>query len=342
MFQKSQNKPDLIFNLLLLLFLFLPPRTVAVCLPPLDVSLQQDMYFVWQMPWATSAVPALSLGGYRLPSTPLCCCELKRMSSRGPSNLNKCMVPWPCVLDTALLSQAFFHYLSLPELFLLGLHFAYPACLPAADSLILWLSAVKASHFVCCFWSLSCKVVFSAALTASRQRPGCRCAGAAVHPADQNRLRVSLLFPTFPLSLLLHSEKSLGMEVFLFGLHSILSSEIAISEGSQPKLTNSAIPLKNLLCWWFCLRLFGILHVLKPGIAITAFTYFRQWQWQGFHGSCKIFLHCTHCPLKQGQSLSAWASEIQGNKDELFSQGGRGVEGENQTFHLEVMLKEVF
>lgn len=36
---------------------------LAVCLPPLDVSLQQNMYFVLQMPWATSAVPALSWGG---------------------------------------------------------------------------------------------------------------------------------------------------------------------------------------------------------------------------------------------------------------------------------------
>lgn len=80
-------------------------------------------------------------------------------------------------------------------------------------------------------------------LTESQQRPGCHCAGTAVHPADQNRLRVSLWFPTFPcypLSLLLHSQISSDLDHFLFGMCGTLHSEIVVSKGSQTKQEETA------------------------------------------------------------------------------------------------------
>lgn len=107
MFQKSQNKPALIFRLLLLLFLFLPLRTG--CVPPTTRCIPTTKHvFCITNALSNFSCACFELERYPLPSTPPYRWELKRMSSRGPSNLNNCMVPWPCILDADLSSQAFF------------------------------------------------------------------------------------------------------------------------------------------------------------------------------------------------------------------------------------------
>lgn len=131
---------DIIFKSFLLLLVCLSPCSgctppTAWCIPP-----TKHVFCI------TDAPSNLSSACFELGRISFCLCspsfppsrsrwELKQTSSRGPSNLKNCVILRPGGLDADLPSQAFFqllHYHSLLKLLLLGLHFAYPACLPAA------------------------------------------------------------------------------------------------------------------------------------------------------------------------------------------------------------------
>lgn len=245
MFHKSQNKPDLIFELFLLLLVFLPPRTG--CTPPTTWCIPPTKH-VFCIINALSNLSCACFEPERLfppaaPSRPALLppsrWEFKQMSSRGPSNLNNCMILWPCVLDADLGSQAFFSFfIIIPSSSCsrsdYALH-ALSAFQLQTESLILCLRAVSLSF---AFHEFLLKPFFQTRAFCNANRICGRGHIAAVHPPDQNHFRVSLWFPTFPC-----------MDHFFVWLAYHLAQWDTGLWGLPNKIRrNSVISLKKLLC----------------------------------------------------------------------------------------------